>query len=144
MSGRLRSLLLSAARRGVARPAAARRPLSSVAPIAMTFRRADGSAIPAEAQDGDTLLDVAQDNGVDEVEGACGGECACSTCHVILGDALFAALPPAGEDELDMLDLAVGVTPTSRLGCQVRVTRELFEGAEVRLPDEVLNLYVDN
>lgn len=89
------------------------------------------------------MLEVAHANGID-IEGACGGETACSTCHIILDKAYFDKLPGASEEEevrsagprpdvcscfgaiapnpfsQDMLDLAAGLTPTSRLGCQVR------------------------
>lgn len=60
---------------------------------------------------GDTMLEVAQKNKID-IEGACGGECACSTCHVILDKASFDKLPPPQEEEMDMLDLATGLTKT--------------------------------
>ena len=59
------------------------------------------------------------------MEGACDGECACSTCHLILEQRAYDALEPPTEDELDMLDMAYEVKDTSRLGCQDRVTREL-------------------
>lgn len=69
------------------------------------------------------------------VTGACGGECACSTCHVILmsPSAILETIEEPGEQENDLLDLAVGVTDSSRLGCQVRVHSRL-DGLEVRLP----------
>ena len=54
-----------------------------------------------------------------ELEGACEGTLACSTCHCIFTPEMFDKLPPADEEELDMLDLAAGLTDTSRLGCQV-------------------------
>jgi hypothetical protein len=65
--------------------------------------------------------------------GACGGELACSTCHLIFDQATFDSLPPMTEEEQDMLDLAFEVTETSRLGCQVIVT-EAFDGIKVRAP----------
>ena len=68
-----------------------------------------------EGNIGDSLLDVAHDNDI-EIEGACGGEMACSTCHVILEPEIYKSLPKAKEEEEDMLDLALGITPTSRLG----------------------------
>ncbi len=67
---------------------------------------------------------------------------ACSTCHVILPSKLYAKLPAAKDEEEDLLDLAFGLTGTSRLGCQVEVS-ELFEGVEVVLPKASRNLYVD-
>ena len=67
---------------------------------------------------------------------------ACSTCHVIVGDAWFDELPEATEEEEDMLDLAFGLTHTSRLGCQIRITEEL-DGLEVTLPAATRNMQVD-
>ncbi len=84
---------------------------------------------------GVSLLEVAQKAKLD-VEGACGGQCACATCHMILPPNV--RTPSAKDDELDMLDLAAEVESTSRLGCQVRVT-ELMENAEIRLPSVVVN-----
>ena len=68
---------------------------------------------------GATLLEAAHSRGID-LEGACEGSVACSTCHVILGCDIFDSLEEATEDEDDMLDAAFGLTETSRLGCQVR------------------------
>ncbi|KAI9892209.1 MAG: mitochondrial matrix iron-sulfur protein [Vezdaea aestivalis] len=88
---------------------------------------------------GDNLLDIAQENDL-EMEGACGGSCACSTCHVIVEDQVhYDKMPEPDDDENDMLDLAFGLTETSRLGCQVKVTPEL-DGMKVRLPAMTRNL----
>ena len=64
---------------------------------------------------------------------------ACSTCHVIVETQWHGRLPPPEEDEEDMLDLAFALTRTSRLGCQIVITREL-DGLTVRLPPETRNL----
>jgi ferredoxin-2, mitochondrial len=77
-----------------------------------------------------------------ELEGACEGVCACSTCHVILEDSVFEQLPEPSEDEEDMLDQAFGLTATSRLGCQVVVTPDM-DGITVKLPAATRNFYVD-
>jgi ferredoxin, 2Fe-2S len=63
-----------------------------------------------------SILDIALAHGID-LDHACGGVCACSTCHVIVreGDR---TIPDAGEDEEDMLAQAPGLTAQSRLGCQ--------------------------
>ena len=74
------------------------------------------------------------------MECACSGVAACSTCHVIVDKEWFDKLPPAEEDELDMLDLAWGVTDTSRLGCQIRFTKKL-DGLCVTLPEKTNNLF---
>lgn len=68
-----------------------------------------------EGQPG-SILEIATGNGID-LEHACGGVCACSTCHVIIREGLESCQEPT-EDEEDMLDLAPGLTPQSRLGCQ--------------------------
>ena len=99
-----------------------------------------------DARVGETLLQVAHRNHID-IEGACEGVCACSTCHVILSDELYDKLTDEwdqepSEDEEDMLDMAFGLTDTSRLGCQVSVTEEM-DGEEVHLPSATRNFYVD-
>lgn len=81
-------------------------------------------------------MDVTINNDIDEVEGACEGTLACSTCHMILEKGIFDSLPGIEDEEEDMLDLAIGITDTSRLGCQVKVTKAM-DGMEIRLPDEV-------
>ncbi|HEY3327563.1 MAG TPA: ISC system 2Fe-2S type ferredoxin [Novimethylophilus sp.] len=72
-----------------------------------------------EAKPGKALCDALLAAGV-EIEHACDGVCACSTCHVIVREG-FTSLAPAGEEEEDQLDEAWGLTPTSRLACQVRI-----------------------
>lgn len=72
--------------------------------------------------------------------GACGGSCACSTCHVIVEDAdLYDKMDEPDDDENDMLDLAFGLTETSRLGCQVKMSKAL-DGLVVKLPAMTRNL----
>ena len=84
---------------------------------------------------------MAHNNGID-LEGACESSLACSTCHVILDDAIYDDLEEPCEEEEDLLDLAYGLTHTSRLGCQIKVTRDM-EGMEVKLPSATRNFYVD-
>ena len=95
-----------------------------------------------QAYAGQTLLQVAHSNDGIDLEGACEGVCACSTCHCILTSDMYDLLPEPTEDEEDMLDLAFGLTPTSRLGCQV-VVEEAMEGMEIKLPSATRNFYVD-
>jgi ferredoxin len=64
---------------------------------------------------------------------------ACSTCHVVVAPEWFDKLAPAVDDEEDMLDLAAGVTRTSRLSCQIHLTAAL-DGLEVRIPAEARNM----
>ncbi|KAJ2354813.1 mitochondrial matrix iron-sulfur protein [Coemansia erecta] len=86
-------------------------------------------------------MELAHENDVD-LEGACEGACACSTCHVILEDEVFDSLPEPTDEENDMLDLAFGLTDTSRLGCQVLLTPEM-DGMRIKLPSATRNFYVD-
>ena len=71
--------------------------------------------------------------------GACGGETACSTCHLYVDAAFFKKLPEVSEAEEDMLDLAAGLKPNSRLGCQVFAAENL-DGMVVEMPKEVNNM----
>jgi len=98
----------------------------------MTFIERDGAARDVEAPLGLSVLEVAHKHGVD-IEGACEGSLACSTCHVIVDPAWYGKLAKATEDEEDMLDLAFGLQATSRLGCQIVMTPSL-DGLVVRLP----------
>lgn len=101
----------------------------------MTFILPDGTRREVEAAVGDSILRIAHDNGIHEIEGACEGSLACATCHVIVDPAWYGRLPPVDDDEADMLDFAIGLTPTSRLGCQVELVDEL-DGLVVTVPDE--------
>jgi 2Fe-2S ferredoxin len=85
-------------------------------------------------------VEVAHQNDI-SLEGACEGSLACSTCHVIVDQAFFDKLPAATEDEEDMLDLAFGLTQTSRLGCQIMINDSL-EGLTVSLPAATRNMQV--
>ena len=104
----------------------------------VTFITVNGDRVTAQAADRDRLLEVAQ-NADMPLEGTCEGQMACSTCHVIVAKDWFDKLPPASEDEEDMLDLAAGVTRTSRLACQITLT-EALDGLEVRIPGESRNM----
>lgn len=103
----------------------------------MTFIEPDGTRHEVDAPLGLSVLEIAHRHGID-LEGACEGSLACSTCHVIVEPEWYDALPEASEDEEDMLDLAFGLTKTSRLGCQILMTEEL-DGLTVRLPPGTRN-----
>jgi len=104
----------------------------------MTFIDRDGARHDVEAPVGLSLLEIAHRNDID-IEGACEGSLACSTCHVIVDAEWYELLKDASEDEEDMLDLAFGLTQTSRLGCQIVMTEEL-DGLTVTLPRATRNL----
>ena len=104
----------------------------------MTFIKTDGTRVEVDAPIGLSVLEIAHRNNLD-LEGACEGSLACSTCHVIVDKQWFDKLAPASEDEEDMLDLAFGLTQTSRLGCQIIMTEEL-DGLTVKLPSATRNM----
>jgi 2Fe-2S ferredoxin len=104
----------------------------------MVFIERDGNRREVEAPVGLSVLEIAHKHGVD-IEGACEGSLACSTCHVIVDSEWYELLKEASEDEEDMLDLAFGLTRTSRLGCQIIMTEEL-DGLTVKLPQATRNL----
>ena len=96
------------------------RPLCTAAEKVTLVFVEDGEEVEVEAEVGKTILEVAQEHEID-LEGACDGSLACSTCHVIFEQDHFDDLPDPEEEEEDMLDLAFGLTDTSRLGCQIKV-----------------------
>lgn len=106
----------------------------------MIFVYPDGTEKTVDAPVGVSVLEIAHKNEI-PLEGACEGSLACSTCHVIIDKAFYKSLPPASEDEEDMLDLAFGLTHTSRLGCQIMMT-EALDGLKVHLPSATRNMMV--
>ena len=104
------------------------------ATVPITFVDPVGKEHEVQAEVGKHLLDVAHDNNI-ELEGACGGELACATCHLIFEKKIYDTLPEKLDEEDDMLDLAYELTDTSRLGCQITV-REDFAGMKVTIPDD--------
>jgi ferredoxin len=107
--------------------------------VKVFFIQPDGKTIiEAKGAVGDSLLDVAQAHDID-LEGACESSMACSTCHLVIDAKDFKKLPQACEEEEDMLDLTFGLRPTSRLGCQVILTKEL-DGIRVHVPAETRNM----
>jgi 2Fe-2S ferredoxin len=98
----------------------------------MVFIERDGSRREVEAPLGLSVLEIAHKHGVD-IEGACEGSLACSTCHVVVDPGWIGKLSAPTEDEEDMLDLAFDLQETSRLGCQIIMT-EALDGLVVKLP----------
>ena len=128
----------TATRVAATRPAslAAARPPSLLATrrlctIKMTFIE-EGEEVEIDAEVGKSILEVAHANEI-ELEGACDGSLACSTCHVILSQEVYDSLDPPEEEEEDMLDLAFDLSDTSRLGCQICITKEL-DGMVAKIP----------
>ncbi|KAG9320673.1 hypothetical protein KVV02_002430 [Mortierella alpina] len=106
----------------------------------VNFVMQDGEEISVQAHEGESLLDVAWANDID-IEGACEASLACSTCHLILDEDSFSKLEEPTDEENDMLDLAFGLTDTSRLGCQVLMNKDL-DGIIARLPSVTRNVSV--
>ena len=107
----------------------------------MVFVQRDGTRKEVDAPLGLSVLEIAHRHSID-IEGACEGSLACSTCHVVVENVWFEKLAPASDDEEDMLDLAFGLTHTSRLGCQIRMT-DALDGLVVKLPAATRNMMVD-
>jgi 2Fe-2S ferredoxin len=103
----------------------------------MVFIDTKGEHREVDAPVGLSVLEIAHKHGID-LEGACEGSLACSTCHVIIDSSWFDLLKEPSEDEEDMLDLAFGLTKTSRLGCQIVMSEEL-DGLTVSLPGATRN-----
>ncbi len=111
----------------------------------ITFILPDGSKKTYDAHEGETLLNLAHRSDPDLLEGACEGSLACSTCHVIVEQESYDTVEknnPISDDENDMLDLAFGLTETSRLGCQIKITKEI-DGLCVRIPSGTRNISLD-
>lgn len=125
------------------------------------FKDSKGTHIKTvEANEGDDILSIAHEYDIDlegklssisrhvtcsckySSLGACEGSVACSTCHVILPPEYYDLLAEPEDDENDMLDMAFGLTDTSRLGCQVKMTKEL-DGMAITLPAATRNMFVD-
>ena len=94
----------------------------------------DGTRSTHALRDGVSLMRAATDDGVGEIAALCGGTMTCSTCHVYVDTAWADRLPPAGADEVAMLEMtAAERRPTSRLSCQI-VLGAALDGLTVELP----------
>ena len=101
--------------------------------ITVTFVQPDGSRESYLGVQGDHLMDVAVDNGVNGIIGQCGGGCTCCTCHVWVDPQWRERAKTAHGDEQELLSYALGVNERSRLACQIRLTPEL-DGLVVEVP----------
>ncbi|KAK8463946.1 hypothetical protein PHAVU_011G080850 [Phaseolus vulgaris] len=110
--------------------------------ISVTFIDKDGEENHIKVPVGMSMLEAAHENDI-ELEGACEGSLACSTCHVIVMDVEhYNKLEDPTDEENDMLDLAFGLSETSRLGCQVIAKPEL-DGIRLAIPAATRNFAVD-
>ena len=94
----------------------------------------DGKVYDLEAQKGFTIMEIIRDAGLN-IEAACGGCCACATCHVYITNDKIEKLVDMDDDEESMLDQAFSVQKNSRLGCQIEYKDE-FDGMELTLAPE--------
>ncbi|KAG7484186.1 hypothetical protein MATL_G00046620 [Megalops atlanticus] len=108
--------------------------------VLVHFVNQDGVQITTAVTEGESLLDVVIKKNLDiSGFGACEGTLACSTCHLILDENIYEKLDPMVDEEVDMLDLAYGITKTSRLGCQVCV-KKWMDGMTVQVPQEIKDM----
>jgi ferredoxin, 2Fe-2S len=94
----------------------------------------NGKTREIEGRDGWTVMEILRDAGL-PIAAECGGACACATCHVYVTDGWYEKLTPPSDAEVDMLDMALAVEPTSRLSCQVICADEL-DGIKVTIAPE--------
>ncbi|CAG8703479.1 4137_t:CDS:2, partial [Acaulospora colombiana] len=106
--------------------------------VKINFITREGDKISIMANEGDSIMDITQAHDID-LECACEGSLACSTCHVIVEPEYYAKLEEPTDEENDMLDLAFGLTETSRLGCQI-VMRKDLDGITVTIPAATRNV----
>jgi ferredoxin, 2Fe-2S len=106
--------------------------------VKVHFELNSGEVITVEGNEGLSILEVAHRNKI-PLEGACEGSLACSTCHVIVDPEFFNMLKSPSEEEDDMLDLAFGLTSTSRLGCQIILNNDM-DGIRIKLPSATRNM----
>jgi len=100
----------------------------------VTFVSHDGEKHEASIDEGYSLMQVAKNNAIPGIDGDCGGEAACGTCHVIVDSAWVGEVGPSGPEEEEMLSMNPERQPTSRLSCQVKVCESL-DGLTVHLPE---------
>ncbi|MDC0161769.1 2Fe-2S iron-sulfur cluster-binding protein [bacterium] len=94
----------------------------------------DGKKLILEGDNNSTLMEIIRDEGID-IEAACGGCCACATCHVYIDDKWLNKLKPKDDEEESMLDQAFDVRSNSRLSCQINLSEEL-DGLELEIAPE--------
>jgi len=100
----------------------------------ITFIQHDGTETIVEAENGTSIMNAAVDNGVSGIDGDCGGECSCATCHVMLDDAWMEQVGQPSEQEESMLDLNPDREKNSRLACQIAASDEI-DGIVIKLPE---------
>ena len=99
------------------------------------FVKPDRSEHTIVVENGTSVMEAGRDANLG-IEGTCGGCLSCATCHVIVDTAWFSKTGTPSEDESDMLDLAFGLSATSRLGCQIEMSDDL-DGLKVAIPEDI-------
>jgi 2Fe-2S ferredoxin len=103
--------------------------------VKITFIQQDGTEQMIDAPVTGSLMEAAKNNSVPGILADCGGACACATCHIVVDPRWVDMLPPPGAEEKAMLEFALGVEPTSRLSCQIKLDQKL-DGLVLRLPGD--------
>ncbi|QDP00785.1 2Fe-2S iron-sulfur cluster-binding protein [Thalassotalea sp. PS06] len=90
----------------------------------ITFITSDNEKIEVEGESG-SVMELAVENGVEGIDGDCGGVCSCATCHVHVASEDMAKVGPAGEVEQELLEFSDNFCEQSRLSCQIEIVEEL-------------------
>ena len=98
------------------------------------FINYEGKQHEVELENGKSLMQLAMDNGVQGIHADCGGECACGTCHVMVGKQWLSLVGSPNNEELQMLEMTPEKQANSRLSCQIKVT-DAMDGMEVHVPE---------
>lgn len=97
------------------------------------YIQTDGSEQVIDADEGQSIMEVAVQNGIKGIEAECGGACSCATCHAYIDSEWRDQIAEPDEMELDMLEFAYRTNEDSRLTCQIKI-RENMDGLRVRIP----------
>jgi len=100
----------------------------------ITFIEHDQTEHIVQIEDGKSLMELAMDQGVPGIDADCGGECACGTCHVMIGEAWASKIEAPDHQEITLLAMTPDKQDTSRLSCQV-TSSEALDGMQVHLPE---------
>ncbi|HKY57897.1 MAG TPA: 2Fe-2S iron-sulfur cluster-binding protein [Aeromicrobium sp.] len=100
----------------------------------VTFVSHDGEKYEASLAAGQSLMQIATNNAVPGIDGDCGGEAACGTCHVVVDESWSELVGLSGVAEEEMLAMNPERQPTSRLSCQMQVS-DAWDGLTVQLPE---------
>jgi len=102
-------------------------------PVHITYFDSKGVGRTVEAQPGQSVMEVAKEAGIPEIDADCGGVCSCASCHVYVDERWLARFPPLSENEKALLSLLDERKPNSRLSCQLRIAEDV-EGLTVHTP----------